>query len=420
MKHRTLETCTYRNNVRPDPEDGETACCSLLAELSGIRDVSLFDASRGACEACLTKHAPSPTAINSVVASLLYGVAQKVSERGGVDGCSLKKAQQLRSLAKDNLEVFMTGGCSPSINNQAAADCFYLGAQTGERDCASCSGSVRAKVFACHHELHGETTIQECRTCPHHERSLPSGQVRNWAVGVTVAPREQTTIEQSLHSLQQAGWQDFRVFAEPTTDLPSWLAQDQITSRTKTLGAWPNWFLALSELVLSDPSADAYLMCQDDVLYGTGLRDYLEETLWPARSLGVVSLHTASHQDRGDVEGYYALDAGWGAWGAQAYVFSPASARALLRNQAVVDHRHKGPGEGLRNIDSVVGQWCRETGLNYFLHTPSLTQHVGETSTIWENSKVTGRRKAATFVGNDSAIADVVGKTTVPPSQFRH
>ena len=44
-----------------------------------------------------------------------------------------------------------------------------------------------------------------------------------------------------------------------------------------------------------------------------------------------------------------------------------ASARALQRSQRVVDHRSKGPAKGLKNVDSVVGQWCLESQLPYFV-----------------------------------------------------
>lgn len=43
--------------------------------------------------------------------------------------------------------------------------CYYLGQQTGLRDCPSCRGSVKIKVFACLHPDHKTTTIAECARC---------------------------------------------------------------------------------------------------------------------------------------------------------------------------------------------------------------------------------------------------------------
>ena len=45
------------------------------------------------------------------------------------------------------------------------ANCQHLGSQTGERNCPTCAGNVRLKVFACSHPLHRETTLPECSTC---------------------------------------------------------------------------------------------------------------------------------------------------------------------------------------------------------------------------------------------------------------
>ena len=47
--------------------------------------------------------------------------------------------------------------------------CRHLGEQTHWRDCPSCGGNVRVKVFACAHPAHGETTVEECLACPDHQ-----------------------------------------------------------------------------------------------------------------------------------------------------------------------------------------------------------------------------------------------------------
>jgi hypothetical protein len=48
-----------------------------------------------------------------------------------------------------------------------------LGEETGLRDCPSCLGNVRLKVFACSHPAHGETTLQDCGACADHEEREP-------------------------------------------------------------------------------------------------------------------------------------------------------------------------------------------------------------------------------------------------------
>ena len=227
--------------------------------------------------------------------------------------------------------------------------------------------------------------------------------VSTWSVGVTTAPRTEPTLSDTLRSLREAGFPDVRLFAEPgsprVTEPGPNCASLPRTDRAETLGAFPNFYLALSELVLRDPRADAYLLCQDDVEFSKGLRGYLERTLWPAADVGVVSVHTPRHFAVGKPRGWHAEDRGWGAWGAQGYVFPNRSARRFLSDPAVLDHRGFGPREGLKNVDSVVGAWCRRTGLPYFVHAPSLSRHTGETSTLWPaDRRCTGRRQCAEFL----------------------
>ena len=55
---------------------------------------------------------------------------------------------------------------APPASSQRGT-CTHLGDPTGAlRDCQSCRGTVKAKVFACRHPAHRETTLRECQACP--------------------------------------------------------------------------------------------------------------------------------------------------------------------------------------------------------------------------------------------------------------
>ncbi len=226
---------------------------------------------------------------------------------------------------------------------------------------------------------------------------MPGRFVVDWAVGVTSAPRPRPTLARCLESLTEAGWGRPRLFAEPGSEISAEFGSLPATHRDETLGAFPNWFLGLAELVMRRPRVEAYLMCQDDVIFAASLRDYLERNLWPAPRVGVVSVYSPSHYAQGKPPGFHVEDRGWDSWGALAYIFPNPSARALLSDPMVIDHRHHGPADGLRNIDSVVGLWCRRSGLPYFVHAPSLAQHIGETSTIYPGASLDGWRIADSF-----------------------
>tara|TARA_R110002111_G_scaffold164386_3_gene230586 strand:+ start:41813 stop:42415 length:603 start_codon:yes stop_codon:yes gene_type:complete len=190
-----------------------------------------------------------------------------------------------------------------------------------------------------------------------------------------------------------------RLFAEPGTEISPEYQHLPVTQHDATMLAFPNWYLALTEMFLREPKAEAYLICQDDVLFARGIRDYLEAKLWPANDIGVVSLYCPSHEHRNGISGFRLINPGWGAWGALAYLFSNPGIRSILADEKVLNHRHAGPANGERNIDSIVGDWCRRQKLPYFVHLPSLAQHIGRTSTIWSSNNNRGRRRAIEFTG---------------------
>lgn len=218
----------------------------------------------------------------------------------------------------------------------------------------------------------------------------------DWSVGMTTAPRLTPTFYASLESVRQAGWLNVRVFAEPGVALSA-AASGEASERDQTLGAFPNWYLGLTEMYLRNPRCEAFLMFQDDLVLAESTRAYLEDALWPAPEVGVVSLYCPSHEHQPDIVGFQSIARGWEAWGALAYVFSNPGLRAFLSDPVVLNHRHHGPADGLRNIDSVVGSWCQRADLPYFVHIPSLTQHVGESSTIWRFGRAIGNRRAVGF-----------------------
>lgn len=246
------------------------------------------------------------------------------------------------------------------------------------------------------------------RVAPQHDLSTtrledPNAKrfgISEWAIGVTTAPRAHETIEECLESVERAGWSRLRIFAEPRSHVPHGDAFS-LTQRDERLGAFPNWYLALAELIMRQPHADAYFMIQDDAILAEGLRAYLESNLWPAKRVGVVSVYCPSHYSEGGRHGFFPVNKGWSSWGALAYVFPNRSARHLLGDSVVINHRHHGNAEGIRNIDSVVGSWCRRIRLRYFIHEPSLVQHIGSTSTIWQHKaedSARGRRCAKDFI----------------------
>lgn len=276
--------------------------------------------------------------------------------------------------------------------------CFHLGEQTGLRECPSCQGNVRLKVFACHHPAHQETTLDECRFCSEYDPPLRAAGVRRWAVGVTTAPRRTPTLARCLQSLQVAGWNEVRLFAEPESILPQPSSDLCVTWRESILGAWPNYYLGLAELYFRNPEADAYFMLEDDVIFCKNLRPYLEKTLWPQSKAAYFSLYEPLGLG-GTVAGFQALPDLEQLPGALAVIFPNASARMLLADAQVVNYRRTSLGGGCAETDWVVSRWAKRTQLPEMIHIPSLAQHVGDTTTIGPVAQDSFVRQSNSFVG---------------------
>ena len=77
---------------------------------------------------------------------------------------------------------------------------------------------------------------------------------------------------------------------------------------------------------------------------------------------------------------------------AQTFIFPPFAVDSILSHPIIKNW------QGDKNIDSKIGEWARSIGMLTYYHTPSLGQHVGHSSTIWEMPAL-GDRSASDFVG---------------------
>ncbi|MEZ5941753.1 MAG: hypothetical protein R3C18_10190 [Planctomycetaceae bacterium] len=224
-------------------------------------------------------------------------------------------------------------------------------------------------------------------------------------VGLTVAPRGQVTLGRTLGSLVAAGFARPRLFCDGPVEVPEEYA---VTRREPAIGGWPNFWLGLTELLARNPNADAYLMVQDDVVFCRDVAAYLAN--WqPPVDCGVISLFTPACNN--GPSGWHPFAAGYGMAGAQALLFPRDRAFDFLAHPWTVNHRRAAPaskhyrGDGLHHIDGVVGEWCKLVRRRAFCHSPSLSQHIGETSVMYPG--FTGkqdRRFANTFPGEDATV----------------
>ena len=413
-----VEHCPHRENVHTT-DNGEIARCRRLVELTGLVEFDWCEVRRDACEVCCGSDAPADSGINTVIASLLHGATSTIMQRGGAPGCDVDKAAELHEWAEANLECVFPedeDGCDIDAYRRRIEDCVHFGQKTGDRITTWQGVKCSEAVFECNHPEQTDTTERQCRLCrdwtdgetvavPRLPEiiSLPQkrcgSRITTWAVGVTTSPRKEPTVDICLDSLARAGWERPWLFVDEGTHLADHQLCLPVTYRQDKVGAWPNFYLALQELLMRQPDADAYLLVQDDAVFydRESLRGYLESCLWPGEDVAAVSLYCPEPYTRRH-SGWCQIGGKW-IWGALAFVFPNDAARRFVIDHDVFQHRWSGRRKHAQ-IDVVVGEWALRESLNVWYPVPSLVQHIGQTSTLWPAGRVSGKRRASLFLGD--------------------
>jgi glycosyltransferase involved in cell wall biosynthesis len=337
---RTPEQCGFRE-LRGGTGQSERTCCRRIALITGVSDPDLAIVKRDACEACCRSLSPG-SEINPIIASLVYSAAGRIIQAGGCPGCDAERAKRLRQRILNHLGYVPAG--TPDI-------CFPPELPVEEEDAAfSNGGTERARSRL------------------------------NWNVGLLTAPRPAPTILTTLRSLRMAGFGPVHIFAEPGSWLPEEFGDYPRTVHLQRRGNIANFYSSLVALHQEQPDADGYAVFQDDVRIAGGLRAWCEGQFWPL-GVGLVSLFTP-RVHAADEPGWHLLSSGfYRVFGGQALVFRRDVLRQFLADPQVLHELH----HGRHNDDAVVSAWATRQGLPIAYHTPSVVQHIGVVSSIYEN-----------------------------------
>jgi hypothetical protein len=361
---REIEDCPYRSAVRSG-RVSQAADCGLLA-LAGLPGEQC-SVDPDVCAACMCQFPPAPDCWNTVIASLLYTRCDRALELGSPASLETSRLARLKVRAAGHLVCRESdvSDIDPAPGSEARA------------------ASLR------------ELLPPRRRWWPH--------RVRSWAVGVVSSPRRLPTLDLTLESVIRAGWDRPYLFLDGTARVHERFGHLPGVLRDGRVGCWPNYYLALAELLLRHPDADAYLLAEDDAQFYDleSLREYLEEMLWPQRRPCLVSLYCPGPYSAHDFR-WQALGSEWNL-GALAFVFPRQLARAFLLDRHVCAHRWSRWAEddgGLSNTDLVIGEWAMRRRIPIWYPTPSLVQHIGVTSTLGLDLQATGERRALEWAGS--------------------
>src|SRR5262249_49370830 len=99
-------------------------------------------------------------------------------------------------------------------------------------------------------------------------------------------------------------------------------------------------------------------------------------------------------------------------WGGQALIFSREVALSLLADQQVLRHRLRPGNDGLAHIDWLIRESALRERVPVHRPTPSLAQHIGHVSPLWEGVHAAGNRRADQFAGT---LRRIVRPANRPP-----
>lgn len=212
-----------------------------------------------------------------------------------------------------------------------------------------------------------------------------------WSYGVTtVSERIETTLPKTLLSLAHAGFSDPHIFIDNARVPPESLDAYSCTCHCPPLRAFGNWVTSAWSLYVYSPAADYFAIFQDDLITYANLRDYLERCKYP--KTGYWNLYTFPSNEHGS---------GWHlsnqrGLGAVALVFSNEALRTLLFQKHLVE-RVLNEKRGHLAIDGGIVEAFKKVGWREWVHSPSLVQHIGDTSAIGNNP----HPKAVSFRGEE-------------------
>ncbi len=235
--------------------------------------------------------------------------------------------------------------------------------------------------------------------------------------GATTPERRNVLLPRTLASLAKAGFDRPRLFVDGADHSDVAVYREmfpglEITSRWPALRVYGNWVLSLAELYVREPTAERFVIFQDDLVACVNLRQYLEQRPCPEK--GYMNLYTFQANEpiiRGKPIGWHEAglvmpgQPGQTGRGALGLVFSRAAVLDLFIQKNIVE-RPMEVFKGWRNVDGAVVNALNAADWREFVHNPSLVQHTGTVSTIRDHV----HRQAESFRGENWDALELLSK----------
>lgn len=201
-----------------------------------------------------------------------------------------------------------------------------------------------------------------------------------WAYGITTVPgRLNELFPRTLASLAKAGFDNPWIFVDGgESKEPYERFGPLVNLRSPAVGVAGNWLLSMWELYLRNPTADRFILFQDDIVACCNLRVYLEQC--ELSDMGYYNLITYPDNEKLIEE----KPDGWHqsnqrGRGGQGLMFSREMVYVLLSQRHLLE-RARDPRRGKRLIDGGISHAMRSQHRLEYVHKPSLLCHTGTIS----------------------------------------
>jgi hypothetical protein len=213
-----------------------------------------------------------------------------------------------------------------------------------------------------------------------------------FAYGITTVPeRRFRELPNTIQSLSVAGFDEPILFidgiAHDSTNLDYDQLGLQLIFRGSRVGGYANWVLGLVELYLRNPTADRFVMFEDDLLACIHLHRYLEGCAYKEMAYYNLLTHNQYIQIIQAVpEGWF--PSGQRGLGAVGLMFDNQTASQLLAYDLLL--KNCTTCNRPRSIDGAICNALSRVGIKEYVHWPSLLQHTGIESTQGHNYGTVG------------------------------
>lgn len=197
-----------------------------------------------------------------------------------------------------------------------------------------------------------------------------------WAYGVTsVSSRLETTLPKTLASLEKAGFDNPHLFIDDADTVPDSLCHYPHTTYCPKLNTFGNWVISAWSIYVRNPLADMYAIFQDDLVTYVNLREFLDRSKIPNDVY--LNCYTFPSNEKG--KGWHLSNQR--GLGAVALVFPGNILRRLLATEHMVN-RPLDANRGHKAVDGGIVTALKKVGVSEYVHSPSLTQHIGVQSSM--------------------------------------